>query len=350
MVLKSFCSDEPLLWNYENARFINKKVCMIIHHSNKNFTLDISQIARLAGLPITTTHEHFKRLVRIKFIIPRSYINYKKLDLTYVHVFYKSPKQDMINKKIGMTDFWTYYARFYSCNESGIYIRYLMPLKYVSQLLMFIDKIRDAGYINDYEIKISEYYLENPITFEWYDFENRKWTFRWDLWIDEINKASNKFEFADSKTVYDIDDIDLKILENLERDPLNNLSDIARLIGVSPQIIHYHYHKHLIANKILLGFYMDLYPFPYKAYEQRVSSFYLINIMFENSESLARYMNSIKGKLLVRSVWKNLGEDSLLIATYLPSGESTKLLDFIFHMKQSGLIKHYKLVLCRIIL
>jgi endonuclease III-like uncharacterized protein len=67
--------------------------------------------------------------------------------------------------------------------------------------------------------------------------------------------------------------------------------------------------------------------------------------MFENNGSLARYMNSIRGKTLVKSVWKNLGEDSLLIAAYLPSGEATKLLDFILNMKQKGLAKHYKLVL-----
>jgi|GEM_PF-2185485 DNA-binding Lrp family transcriptional regulator len=347
MTLKTnpFCLDEPLLWNYENTKFISRKIGMIIHHSNKNFILDISEIARLAGLPITTTHEHFKKLISIKLIIPRSYINYRKLDLVHVHVFYKDPKINMIDKKIGITDFWTYYAKFYSCSESGIYVRYLIPLKYVSQLLMFIDKIKTAGYINDYEIKVSEYYLENPITFDWYDFSSRKWIFKWDLWSDEIDKASSEFEFADSKTVYELDEIDLKILENLEKNPLNDLSDIARLIGVTPQIVHYHYHKHLITNKILLGFYMDLYPFPYKAYGQRVSSFYLVNIMFENNGSLARYMNSIRGKTLVKSVWKNLGEDSLLIAAYLPSGEATKLLDFILNMKQKGLAKHYKLVL-----
>ncbi len=339
-----FGLNEPLLWNYENSRFISKKVSMIIHHSNKSLILDISEIARLAGLPITTTHEHFKKLVRIKFIVPRVYIDYKKLNLTYVHVFYKNPTSSFINKNLHTIDFWTYYAKFYGCNDSGIYVRYLMPLKYVSQLLTFIDSIKSSGYINDYEFKITEYHLENPITFDWYDFNNRRWAFKWDSWIDEIEKAPNKFDFIESREFHP-DEIDLKILENFERNPLNSLSDIARLIGVSSQMVHYHYHKHLIANKILLGFYMDLYPFPYKAYGQRIASFYLINVTFENSGSLARYMNSIKGKTLIRSIWKNLGEDSLLIAIYLPSGEATKLLDFILHMKQNGLVKDFKLVL-----
>lgn len=42
-----------------------------------------------------------------------------------------------------------------------------------------------------------------------------------------------------------LDKIDLLILEKLEINPLRSLSDIARELSISPQLIHYHYNKHL---------------------------------------------------------------------------------------------------------
>lgn len=235
--------------------------------------------------------------------------------------------------------FWLYVCRSYGMGE-GCTAVYAVPVEYCTEFDVFLHEIKRLRVAKDVQVFWSTCFQGGRITPDHFDSNKEKWVFRWDDWIKEVQMQESDLPYTlkEAKS-YPIlaDEIDVRMLVKLEKDAALELSEIAKVLGISRQLAQHHYKKHLIGNNLIEGY--DIFVM---RYGDLPSVMVLFKISFPYYEKFAKFSRSLLDKFFVLTMGKVLGENALLVEVFLPTAEFRNFIDALSKMARMKLIEGYK--------
>lgn len=235
--------------------------------------------------------------------------------------------------------FWIYACRSYGRGE-GCTAMYAVPIEHCKELEEFIHELKRLGVAKTAHIYWSTCFQGGRITSDWFDSCQVNWVFRWDDWIKEVQTQTTDLPYtlieAKSYPNY-ADEIDIKMLMELEKDATTSLSEIAKMLGISRQLAHFHFKNHLLKKNLIEGYEIFV-----MRYGDTSSVMVLFIISFHNYKTLARFARSLLDKFFVLAMGKILAENTLYLAVFLPTIEFRKFIDTLSKLAKMKLVQSYE--------
>jgi len=235
--------------------------------------------------------------------------------------------------------FWLYVCRSYGMGE-GCTAIYAVPIERCQELEEFLQEMKRLGVAKNVQIHWSTCFQGGRITSDWFDSSKNDWMFHWDDWIKEVQTQTTDLPYTliEAKSYPNLaDDIDVQMLMELEEDATKSLSEIAKTLGVSRQLAHFHFKNHLIKKNLIEGY--EIFVMRYGATS---SVMVLFIISFHNYETLAKFARSLLDKFFVLTMGKILGENAFLVEVFLPTTEFRKFVDALSALAKMKLVRNYK--------
>ncbi len=180
---------------------------------------------------------------------------------------------------------------------------------------------------------------EVPPNFDWFDFKRKAWKFPWRQWIDEVLKASEKLpERLVEPDRYQtlVDETDLFLLKELEKDAFVEFTNIANTLNMSPQGVRYRYYKHVMKHDLIADYEIAIFPYPLL-----VSDMCSFIVDFQSEKALAKFSNTLSNKPFIKNYGKIIGRNTLLMHTYTPKTEFPNFINALNSMVKRKLITEF---------
>ena len=319
---------------------LDKKNAEIIGALSKHDPRNISLVAKSVGLPNSTVAFRIKQLIKKMGLEVNARVDFNKLGLMRAIVFAETlPGQwNTLWKALENLGYLTYmtkcHGRFYGC-----YAIFAFPAEYKNKLKECFDQAKRLKALSHFLLFWTTNLCEVHPSFDWYDFKKRTWIFQWQQWINEIMGASDYLSesLADPKE-YPIkaDEKDLLLLRQLEKNGVITFRELAKVSGMSPRTVAYRYYKHLVDRNLIVDHMTHFYPYPYQ-----ICDACTFIIEFAGEQALAKFTNSLGNKPFIHSFAKVLGENTLIINTYIPKAEFPKFIDSLNRLAEMHLIKNF---------
>jgi DNA-binding Lrp family transcriptional regulator len=304
---------------------------------------NISKAAKTIGISRKALRLRIKRMWSDPRFFLRIYISvyHTNLGLKKCVVFSeaKPGMENLLFDCLKANDFWLYICRSYGMGE-GCTAVYAIPIEHCKEFERFAHEIRRLGVAENVKVYWSTCFQGGRITYEWFDVSQEKWVFRWDDWVKEIQAQSIDLPFTliEAKEYRNYaDETDLKILEKLEEDATRSLSYVAESLGLSRQLVQYHYRNHIVARNLLEGYEVFVMRYSDSSY---IMAYFVIN--FHNYEDFAKFTRSLLNKSFVITMGKVFGGNSLIVEVFLPIDEFRKFIDTLSAMVRMKLIRDYR--------
>lgn len=301
---------------------------------------NISSLAKSISLPRTTISFRLKQLIKRGYLLIHANLNCSQLGLITAVLFSDAVqgRLETLEKAILNTGYWTYVTRCYG-KYDGVYAIFAFPAKHRVKLEDYIKEIARFGVLSHHLFFWTTNLCMVTPNFSWFNFTERKWNFRWQEWIDEILNASEtltKSLIEPKSWPITVDQADLLILKELEKDGAANFTELAKVTKVTPESVRYRYREHILKRKLIVDYQIAIFTYPFQ-----ISDMHSFLINFENEKTLAKFANSLKGKPFVRSYLKVIGQNSLVVHTYTPKMQFPNLMKSMNHMVKDNLIKNF---------
>ena len=187
---------------------------------------NLSEVARTLGIPratlrfrINRMYAHPKVSLRCAGCVYHTHLGMKKAIVT-ARPF--PGHEQRLFECLKANDFWAYVVRTYGEHE-GCAALYTIPVEHTSEFEEFLQVLRDENIAEKVTLHWATCFQAGKITLEWFDKKTSSWSFQWDKWIEEIEKADTKLPFTliDPKSFPTYgDEIDIFILKELEKDAM----------------------------------------------------------------------------------------------------------------------------------
>jgi len=305
---------------------------------------NISRVARKLGMKTETLRKRLNRMPSHIFF--RFHVNIYCTDLGLMKavVFTEAipGSEDLLLDCLKANDFWIYLTRCYGKNE-GCIAYYTVPSDHSADFLQFVSALEKMGVAQNVQTFWSTCFQSVNSKTEWFDEKSKKWVFPWDKWVEEIPVQHTKLP----RTLIDPvdyptkgDEIDIFVLKELEKNPRISLNELARVLEVSPQVIEYHYQKHILERDLIEGFEVLTFHF-----DMAASDMFVFTFQFDNMEKCAKFAVSLLDKPFVGGLGKILNQNSLIVDIYLPRVEFRNFVDTLSRLVREGLLLSYNYVI-----
>ena len=211
----------------------------------------LSRVAMETGIPLETCRYY------LKLFHERGYrffpiVDYNAIGLQPMLLILRLSREWRNNKREGNMIKWlegiyvTYRA---ALAREGEYLFHLaIPEGEENRYRELMDELARLGVIENYMLsKIQNGYY----TASWaryYDFIHHTWREK------PIDIEMNKVPITTNRKPRILDEIDLKIIEQLELNPRKTNLEMSRELGISPQLVSYHRQKHIEGQGIITGY------------------------------------------------------------------------------------------------
>lgn len=312
----------------------------IIEALSKNDPRNLLALSRKMGLPPTTVAFRVKKLMKQGFLKIRAKVNSHKLglikavliaDTNHGHI-------EAVLKAVENTCYWTYTARCYG-KFSGIYSVLAFPFEHKAALEEYLEKAKQLGAVSNYLLIWTTNVIEITPNFEWFDFKHKAWSFAWQEWQDEILKAPSELqEFLSDPKSYKIeaDYTDLLILKELEKDGLDDFTQLSKVAKITPQGVRHRFQQHVIKRNLIAQYELAIFPYPLQ-----VSDLCAFVFDFADEHAMAKFANSLVDKHFVLSLAKVIGRNSLVVHFYVPKVEFSNLVESLNQLAVKGIIEGF---------
>jgi|Deesub1362B_J571_1020462.scaffolds.fasta_scaffold00003_674 DNA-binding Lrp family transcriptional regulator len=314
---------------------------IIVEALGKYGPRNILKIANYLGLAESTLRYRINNMIKRKLLKLHTNVYHTSLGLKKVLIFADIDKMysTLIEKFMTINDFWAFISRIHGLKE-GIHALYTVPIRYVNKLNEYLEALASHNIIRTYEIYYSTcFHRVNP-TMTWFDLKINDWRFDWQGLIKEIEISSTYLPYtlrdpADFPIL--ADEMDVFILKELEKNAIVSFREIAKKTGTTPQNIYYHYHHHIVANRLIEDFQIYL-----RKYDPMCSVLPYFIIDFHDKDIFAKVANSLRNKPFVEVLGKILGRNTLFISANLPLNEFVNMLNTLNEMVALGYINEYR--------
>jgi len=305
---------------------------------------NVTGVAMRLGIPAETLRKRLKHIASHVFL--RFYINiyhtYLGLKKGFVFAEAVPGYEDLLFECLKANDFWICIRRYYGKNEGCLGV-YTVPKDHCSDFERFLRQMQKLKVAQNVQVFWSTCFQSVHSKINWFDEQSEKWIFRWDKWIKEIPVEDTQLPH----TLIDPEDwpilgdeTDVFILKELEKNPTITLTDLAEILGESQQFVEYHYRKHVLGRGLLESFEALTFHF-----DIATSDMFIFIFKFGNAEKMARFAISLLDKPFVSGLGKVLGENALIVDTYLPRLEFRNFIDTLSRLIRCGLLQSYSYVI-----
>jgi len=305
---------------------------------------NVTDVARKLGIPAETLRKRLKRMPSRIFFRFHVNIYHTNLGLKKALVFAEAipGHEDLLFNCLKTNDFWSYVSRCYGMNE-GCYGLYIIPKDHCSDFEHFVLRLEKFRVARNVKIFWSTCFQSVHSRSNWFDGQSKKWVFQWNKWIEEIPTKDTQLPYTliDPKDWPIMgDEIDVFILKEMEKNPKISLSEVAKMLGVSQQLVEYHYRKHVLEHGLIESF--DVFSIHF---DTAISDMFVFILKFDSMERLARFAKSLLDKPFVGGLGKILSENIIIVDVYLPRLEFRKFLDALSKLVRVGLLQSYNYVI-----
>lgn len=317
---------EDYEWMLRYLKMLDSTNVKILEGLGKHGPRNILALAKSIGLPPKTVAFRMKKLMKEGLLQIRTNLDYSSLGLMKAVLIAESKpgQKKKLQQVIINLDYWTYMTRCYG-KYDGYYTIFAFPAEYKKELEEYLDKAAQLEIFSRYIFYRTTNFTEVAPNFDWFDFQSKSWNFEWKRWIDEVQNASEKLprKLMEPKTYsIRVDETDLLILKELEKDGTTKFTKLAEVVNITPQGVRYRYHQHIVGRSLLTDYEVATLPYPLLTSEM---CGFIID--FENEEKLAKFVNSLQDKPFIFSYGKAIGQHSLVVHAYIPKTEFSKLID-----------------------
>jgi len=328
---------EDYEWMLRYLKMLNPTNAKILEGLGKHGPRNVLALAKSIGLPPRTVTFRMKKLMKEGLLQIRTNLDYSRLGLMKAVLIAESkPGQERkLQQVIDNLDYWTYMIRCYG-KYDGYYAIFAFPAEYKKQLEEYLDKAVQLETFSRYIFYSTTNFTEVVPSFDWFDFQSKSWNFQWKRWVNEVKNASEKLprKLMQPKT-YSIraDETDILILKEMEKDGTTKFTKLAEVVKITPQAVRYRYNKHIVERSLLTDYEVATLPYPLPT--SNMCSFI---ISFENEEKLAKFANTLQNKPFIFNYGKIISQHSLVVHTYTPKTEFSKLIDSMNRLTEKKLI------------
>lgn len=312
----------------------------IIEALSKNDPRNLLALSKKIGLPPTTVAFRVKKLMKQGFLKIRAKLNSHKLglikavliaDTNHGHV-------EAVLKAVENVCYWTYTARCYG-KFNGIYSVLSFPFEHKAALEEYLEKTKQSGAISNYLLIWTTNVFEITPNFEWFDFKHKAWSFAWQKWLDEIPNSSPELkEFLSDPKSYEIeaDYTDLLILKELEKNGLDDFTQLSKVAKITPQGVRHRFQQHVMKRNLIAQYELAIFPYPLQ-----VSDLCAFVFDFADEHAMAKFANSLVDKHFALSLAKVLGRNSMVVHFYVPKVEFSNLVESLNQLAVKGIIEGF---------
>jgi DNA-binding Lrp family transcriptional regulator len=304
---------------------------------------NVTEVSRKLYMPAETLRKRIKRLFSQTFLRFNINIYYPNLGLRKAVVFAEAVPgyENVLFDALKINDFWIFLSRCYGMFEGCVGI-FAVPNESRSQFEYFIGELGRIGLARRTQIFWSTCFHSVHSKCKWFNRETKTWNFDWDDWIKEIRNedASLLYTLVDPEAFpVKADEIDLLILKELEKDARISFKRLGEKLGISPQLVSYHYHNHLLRRGLFKNFEVGVFHFG----KDSELSFFIFS--FDKGEKLAKFASSLLDKPFVKALSKILGKNELYGYLYFPISEFRRFLDVLSKLVRCGFLRSYQYVI-----
>lgn len=305
---------------------------------------NITSLARKLGAPAETVRKRLKRIRSRTFLRTNVNIYHTNLGLKKAVVFAEAIPgyEDLLFESLKSHGFWIYLSRCYGMNEGCLGI-YTIPRDHCTDFEEFISQLERLRFAKRVNLYWSTCFQSVNLRCNWFDSASKSWNFLWDKWIEEIPTMGTRLPF----TLIDPldfqvqgDKTDVLILKELEKDATVSFTRLAEMLGISPQLIRYHFYEHLVKRNLIESFQVTVFPF-----DRAISDMFYFIFRFDHGEKLAKFALSLMDKPFVYSIGKILKENALVANLYLPKVEFRRFVNILSSLIKAEFLRSYLYVI-----
>ncbi|MEM2916952.1 MAG: AsnC family transcriptional regulator [Candidatus Bathyarchaeia archaeon] len=333
-------SPEDFKWMIKYMKLLDPVNGKILDGLGRYGPRNISYLAKSISVPFTTVTFRLKKLMNRASLRIKAKLDYSKLGLMKGAIFAEAhPKNsEKLAKLIENTDYWSYVSNCYG-KFNGVYAIFAFPAKQKAELEKYFAEASRLDILSNYLFFWTTNLWEGRPNWQFFDFKMRQWNFRWDGWIEQVlNDSGEMPKNIEDPHAYPIlvDEMDLLILKELEKDGTADFRKIAKVAGVTPQSIRYRFYNHAIERGLLCEYEISILPYP-----PDVSDMCAFVFDFVDEKALAKFTNCLQGKPFVLSYAKIIGRNSLLVNTYIPKKEFSSLIQCLNKLTQKEILQNF---------
>jgi len=301
---------------------------------------NVSNLAKTIGLPSTTVAFRIKKLMKGGYLKVRAKLNSPKLGLMKA-VLFADTKHGLENKLLNAIEnvgYWTYLAPCYG-KFNGFYAVFSFPALYKEKLENYFNNAKQLGILSDYVFHWTTNVYEVSRNFDWFDFKKRAWSFPWEKWVEEIQKASENLpERLKEPKVYavGVDKTDLLMLKEMEKNGTIGFTELADVVKITPQGVRHRYHQHLVKRKLVAEYEIAIFPYPLQS-----SDLCGIFLDFEEEQFVAKFVNTLQNKPFILNYAKAIGRNSLVVHSYTPKIEFSNFIESLGRLVERGVLRDF---------
>ncbi|HKZ93782.1 MAG TPA: winged helix-turn-helix transcriptional regulator [Candidatus Bathyarchaeia archaeon] len=312
----------------------------IIEALGKNDPRNLLALAKKIGLPPTTVTFRIKKLMKEDFLKIKAKINSHKLGLMKAVLIAATNRGhiEALLKAVENAGYWTYTAHCYG-RFNGVYAVFSFPFEYKAALEEYLEKARQLGVISNYVLLWTTNIFEVAPNFTWFDFKRKAWNFAWNEWQNEILTSSSELpeRLIDPKSYeIEVDYIDLLILKELEKDGLQDFTELAKVTKITPQAVRHRFLQHVLRRNLVTEYEVAIFPYPLQ-----VSDLCAFVFDFADEKAMAKFANSLIDKPFVINRAKVIGKNSLVVHFYIPKVEFSHFVELLNRLAVEGIIEDF---------
>ena len=311
----------------------------ILEGLGKSGPRNISEVARMLGIPRGTMLSRIKRMSSFFYLRMSANVYHTNLGLKKAVVFAKAALgyEDLLFDCMKVNKFYIYLSRCYGRFE-GCFGIYVIPKDHTAEFQQFVQELKKLV-ASDIEVYWSTCFHTVNRTSNWFDRLSKTWVFPWDKWIEEIQTQALELPFTlvdPADFPIKADEMDLFILKELEKDATISLTTIAKKLGTTLQTVHRHYQMHLIKRGLIEAFQTFIFPF-----ERAISDTFFFVFKFDSREKMVKFALSLLEKPFVYTLGKVLDQNAIIVHIYLPRPEFRMFIENLSKLVRTGFLQSY---------
>ena len=331
---------EDFQWMLHYLKILDPTNAKILAGLGKFGPRNISFLARSVKLPATTVAFRIKKLIKQGYLQVRTNLDYSKLGLMKAVLVTETTGglEEKLRETVENIGYWTYITKCYG-KFNGIYALFAFPAEHKEKLEAYLKEAVRCKAMSSYVFFWITNLCEVPRNFAWFDFKSKAWKFPWRQWINEVLKASEKLPkrlVEPEKHQILVDETDLFLLKELEKDAFVEFTEISNTLGMSPQGVRYRYYKHLMTHGLIADYEVAIFLYPFL-----VSDMCSFIVRFQNEEALAKFSNTLSNKSFITNYGKIIGQNSLLMHSYTPKTEFPNFINALNSLVKRNLVTDF---------
>jgi DNA-binding Lrp family transcriptional regulator len=227
-------------------------------------------------------------------------------------------------------------------SQSEVFSLFTVPLERKKYLIYYLDRVVDTEWADDYDMEWIIHHHRVYHSSEWYDPENKVWTFDrerlYSKFIKNVDKVGIEeiYELEDKVSNRIQDDYDISLLSAMEDEGDISLSALSTKIGTTVQNLHYHFHKHILKNELV-----ESYIIHFNKYLGMRVLHPVFHIEFSRREYRRAFSDTVEGLSYIEFNSHALDGKKFIQASTMPIDIFMEYINFLDMLMKDGYINSY---------